>query len=933
MTKLSVANRLRIGLALLLALLAAGYVLALRQPVPDANRVKIELTQSENERSALAQMRAAADAMRAEVEAFARDRDAAREDAFREADQRFDAALKQFTDGAVREEQRRVAREIGERYARYREQGEALFRVPPERDNVAPFYDYQQRTLKALLADLPPVPPSRVSGRTQRKQDLVQQLREALRERADAFATPPPAGAALPDVQPLAAHVARYQAFADTNAERAWGERAARALREAEGQAAAIAAAARPRDLPIGEVQAANAALQAFLGQQVRGPSAAELSALLDQVRLDARRARARLADALLGLLVAGVVVALATLYLVRAPLKRLAASTRAHTGDLSFVSIAAPGDEVAELQWAVTHFTQRAPGEAAAGPGSGLEAEDAAMRQAALAFQHAGQAMLVTDDHLRIVLINAALADLTGYAQNELEGKSPALLWSPDHHDPATVDALWAALDAQGRWQGELALRTRDGDVRPAIATLSVLRDATGALQHVVMVVGDRVALGAADVEPRAHAQPGQPVREPVSAVTRVRLDQALARGTGVAILRLHVPTLHSVSDALGGEDGHALLREVRTRVADAVAGRGEVLENDSEAPLVLVERPPDAEALARLAHDVLRALSTPARFSGLELPVHASVGIAQSPADGETAEALLAAAAEAQARARAAGGNAFQLTSPVVTARVRERIALAEDLQDPQLTEQLTLHFQPLLALRHGKAVGVEALLRWRHPQRGVLAPESFLAQAEAAGVMPRIGEWVLRNACLQVHRWVEVGLPPLRVAVNLSRAELHDSALPARVRSVLADTGLDPGLLQLEVDEQALGDTAELSTILNELQRIGVNLTLSATRDSDLASRALTWLPFTRVKFRAARPQDERVAPDLAGLARSLSICVVAERVETEAQAAALRTQGVDELQGYVIGRPLAAREFELRMRHANGRSPAPAPASAG
>jgi PAS domain S-box-containing protein len=936
MTQLSVANRLRIGLALLLALLAAGYVLSLRQPVPDANRAKIELAQSESEQGALVRMQAAANAMLVEVEAFARDRDAAHEDAFRAADQRFEAALKQLAEGAARAEQRRIAREIGERHARYRQQGEALLRAPPAAaapDNVATFYDYQQRTLRALLADLPWARPSRISGRTQRKQEVVQRLRETLRARAEAFSAPPQAGGALPDMQPLAALVARYQAFADTNGERAWGERAARALRDGEGQAAALATAAQPQDLPVGEVQAAQAALQALLAQHVRGPNAAELSALLDQVRLEARRSRARLADALLGLLAAGVVIALGTLYLVRAPLKRLAASTRAYTGDLSFVSIAAPGDEVAELHWAIRRLTQRAEGETAPGAPPAPAVPDEATRQAALAFQHAAQAMLVTDAQRRTVLVNAAFEELTGYGQAELLGRTPALLWSPDHHDPAAVEALWAALDARGAWQGELALRTRDGDVRPAIATCAVLRAADGALQHVVMALGDRAALRVAEEALREAPHTPRPARDPVSAATRVRLEEALANGGCPAILRLHVPTLDSVSDALGGEDAHALLREVRARVAEAVASRGEVLENDGAAPLVLLERAQDAEALARIARDILRALSVPARFSGLELPVHASAGIAQAPGDGESAAALLASAGVALERARSEGGNAFQFTSPVVSARLHERITLEDDLRDPKLTEQLTLHFQPLLALRSGKAVGVEALLRWRHPQRGMLAPESFLAQAEAAGILPRIGEWVLRNACLQVHRWVEDGLPPLRVAVNLSRAELADPALPARVRSVLEETGLDPHLLQLEIDERSLEDDG-VSARLDALQGIGLALTLTAGRDSEVAGRALTWLPFTRVKFRAAlRPEDEGAAPGLAGLARSLSVGVVAEHVETEAQAAGLRARGVDELQGFLIGRPLAAREFELRMRHANGRSPAPVAANAG
>jgi EAL domain-containing protein (putative c-di-GMP-specific phosphodiesterase class I) len=291
---------------------------------------------------------------------------------------------------------------------------------------------------------------------------------------------------------------------------------------------------------------------------------------------------------------------------------------------------------------------------------------------------------------------------------------------------------------------------------------------------------------------------------------------------------------------------------------------------------------------------------------------------------------ETLIEAAGIAMDRAKADRGGAYEFTSQVLGARARESIALQNDLLDPALTEQLVLHYQPLLSLRTGKGVGTEALLRWRHPARGLLEPSAFLSQAAEVGVLPDIGAWVLRTACKQARRWVDSGLPPLCIAVNVSRAELENAQLAARVQQALEESRWEAQQLQLEVTEASLDDLSDVSAVLAELQRVGVALTLACAHDSVRAGRTLTWLPFTRIKFRAPVKLPEGVL-GIVALARSLNVCVVAERVETEAQASVLRAQGVEELQGFLVGRPAAAREFEMRLRHASARAAA-APAAA-
>jgi PAS domain S-box-containing protein len=935
MTRLSVANRLRIGLALLLALLLAAYVLAVRQGQPDTAPVKRAMSQAESKRSVIAAMQASLEESWSASEAFVRDRDAVSVAAFKQADGKFGDALKRYTQSAASDEQRALAREIGAQHVRYAADVNAVLSAGAAPDNVEPFYDYQQRALRALLADMPEAKAERESARTQRKREAVRQLRELLQQRAELFAQPPMGP--LPDAQEAISAVARYQAFADTSAERAWAERAARALRDGDRQAGAVAETLTTHTAALDKARASYAALHSLVTLRAHASVGPDVAGLLQQASQGARLANARLADMLLVLLGAGVVVALLTMYAVRAPLRQLAASTRGYVGDLSFLSLAAPGDEVAELRWAVNRLVDRVQ----AGPAGETTAAaaqstgDERMRHAALAFEHDSHALLLTDERLNVVAVNAAFTELTGFTREEIKGASPSTLWSPDHYDRAAIAAAWAEVDERGGWQGEVIVRTKSGDVRPVSAVIKALRDPQGVLQHALVELSDRALMHPADDERTPFAAtPGVP-RDPISQVARSRLAEAngaLPTGAALAVMRLHVQTLHSVVAALGDTDAQHLLAEIRARVSGAAGERAEVIDNDGQEPVVLVPAAQDTLQVARIAHDVVSALSAPARFNGLELPVTVHIGIARTPVDGETVEALVDAAAAALERARSDRGGAFEFTSQALSTRMRECIALQGALLDPALSEQLLLHYQPVLALRSGRAIGMEALLRWRHPVRGLLEPAAFLEHAAQAGVLPDIGAWVLRTACKQARRWLDSGLPPLRIAVNLSRPELESSALADHVRQALQESNLDAKVLQLEVSEAILDGAPDIGPALSRLESLGVVLTLACAPDSDRASRALTWLPFTRIKFRTPVKVQDAV-PSIASLARSLNVCVVAERVETEAQAAALRGQDVDELQGFLVGRPAAAREFELRIRHASARAaPTPVPADA-
>jgi predicted signal transduction protein with EAL and GGDEF domain len=343
------------------------------------------------------------------------------------------------------------------------------------------------------------------------------------------------------------------------------------------------------------------------------------------------------------------------------------------------------------------------------------------------------------------------------------------------------------------------------------------------------------------------------------------------------------------------------------------------------------------ELETVTDIARRLLECLRLPRQIGPQEFRTTGSIGITMFPADGYDGDTLLRNADTAMYRAKEAGRDNYQLYTRSMNERMLERLAFENDLRHALAREELTLYYQPILDVKTSSVTGAEALIRWQHPVRGIVAPDAFIPFAEESGLIVEIGEWVLRAACHQIRQWDAAGLALGRVAVNLSARQLQQEDLAKQVRKILEETGVSPEQIALEITEGAVLVSAEhVTATLNELRDMGIKISLD---DFGTGYSSLTYLkrfPVEVVKIDRSFVRDiEHDASDativstVIAMAESMNLTVVAEGVETEAQLGFLRERGCDEFQGYLVSAPVPPEELqELLMGRANQRTRTPA-----
>jgi diguanylate cyclase (GGDEF)-like protein/PAS domain S-box-containing protein len=548
--------------------------------------------------------------------------------------------------------------------------------------------------------------------------------------------------------------------------------------------------------------------------------------------------------------------------------------------------------------------------------------------RQAAVVFDNTREGILLTDANRAIVTVNPAFSEITGFTQEEIQGRPVRLLWAK-RHDSAFAESVWRAVHGEGQWQGEVWLRRKDGELCPVWKNISAVRDPAGQIVNYVCVFSDVSEIK--DAEQRldylVYHDPltDLPNRSRLSEQLRSAISRGERLGSTVALLYLDLDNFKHVNDTLGHEEGDRLLRSMAARLQVCVRGKDAVARLGGDEFVVLLEDVRDANQAARVAEKILAAMSAPFELSGFELRMRASIGISLWPQHGDSAEALLKAADAAMYRAKSGGRGRYEFFSPDLTEQALQRLTLEHALRDPRLTDQLVLHYQPQFSVRTGGLVGAEALIRWQHPARGLLSPDAFVPHAEEAGLIEAIGDWVLRTACAQARLWLDAGHPPFRMAVNVSAYQIRSDRIVEVVRSALSDARLDPRLLELEVTEGALQTVVEAAEILGRLKAVGVQLALDDFGTGYSALSSLKLLPFDRLKIDRSfirdleqDPDDRALARAIIAMGRSLGLEIVAEGVETTSQLAFLRKHGCHEMQGYLFGRPEPAHALEATLR---------------
>ena len=535
-------------------------------------------------------------------------------------------------------------------------------------------------------------------------------------------------------------------------------------------------------------------------------------------------------------------------------------------------------------------------------------------------------EGIVITDAEARIVSVNPAFTRLTGYSAAEVLGRNPSLLNS-GRQDKAFYEEMWQRLKTEGQWQGEIWNRRKSGELYPELLTITAITDRNGRLTNYAAVFSDISELKANEAHIRHLAYYDPLTGLPNRRLLDDRLQMAIAhaqraRGRG-AVLFIDLDRFKRINDTLGHEVGDEVLAEVARRLCKCLREDDTVARMGGDEFIAILGDLADPDDAAHSAARIIDALRRPIIAGEHELVITTSIGISIFPEDGRDPATLIKNADVAMYRAKDEGRDSFQLYQATMNARSLEHLALETALHRAISRAELLLHFQPLVEVGSGQIIAAEALLRWQHPQLGVVAPADFIPLAEETGLIVPIGEWVLRQACEQHRAWRASGHGRLRMMVNLSARQLRDEGFVDMVSRVLADTAMPAGQLTLELTESMLmegsGCTVE---VLERLRTLGVRLAIDdfGTGYSSLAY--LKRFPIDELKIDRLFTRDIQrnsgdaaIAEAIVKLGHSLGLRVVAEGVESAAQFAILSAHGCDFAQGYHFGRPVAAAEFPL------------------
>ena len=459
------------------------------------------------------------------------------------------------------------------------------------------------------------------------------------------------------------------------------------------------------------------------------------------------------------------------------------------------------------------------------------------------------------------------------------------------------------------------------------AIAAHTMLR------QHEVAAIileahalATRVDAAPAEALPSHDGLTGLPNRLLLQDRLVLALDLARRQGTRLAVFFMGLDRFKHINDSLGHAIGDQLLQAVARCLLPCVRHTDTVSRAGGDEFVLLLPCIEDAESAAMCAQKMLTALARPQSIAGHDLYVSASIGVALFPDDGQDAATLMKSADGAMYHAKQNGGNNYLFFEQDMNARAVHRQVVEASLRRALERQEFVLHYQPKINLQSGAISGVEALIRWQHPQRGLLAPSEFVPVAEDCGLILPIGRWVLREACLQARAWRQAGLAPISIAVNTSALEFRAKDFLDNIRATLAETEMPPDCLELELTENVLmRDTEASNLVLRALAGLGVRLALDDFGTGYSSLSYLRQFPIDSVKIdqsfvnqMSSNPDDASIVNAVISMGQSLKKCVIAEGVETEEQAALLLAQHCDVGQGYYFGRPMPAAELAAQLR---------------
>ncbi|MDP9529074.1 EAL domain-containing protein [Pseudomonas protegens] len=547
----------------------------------------------------------------------------------------------------------------------------------------------------------------------------------------------------------------------------------------------------------------------------------------------------------------------------------------------------------------------------------------------AATVFEAASEGIVILDPDYALIAANQAFSLVTGYQVEDMLGRNVVEL-SCSRDARRHYPMIHQALEQHGSWQGELVETRKNGELYPQWLQLNVVRDRRGKVRHIVGFFADLSARRESEERMRYLTHYDELTGLANRSLFRERLREAHQRvrqgSRSLALLHINLDRFKLLNDSLGHEVADQLLQKMARRLVNALPEADTIARLSGDEFAVLFDAYGSLSSLTRVATRLLSKLRLPITVEGHELVVSASMGISMLPDSAREIAALVSQANMAMAHAKHLGGNNFQFYTESLQASTLERLQLENQLRKAIEEDQLMVFYQPKLCLATGRLNAAEALVRWDHPTMGRVPPGDFIGLAEETGLIGPIGEFVLRQACRQACEWQRQGLEPIRVSVNLSVYQLRQGKLVSLVRQVLEETGLEPHLLELELTESQLLDSVEhIIATFRQLRALGVKLAIDDFGTGYSSLSYLKRIPVDYVKIDQAfirgladGGEDAAITRAIIAMAHGLSLKVVAEGVEEPGQLTFLRAEHCDEVQGYLISRPVNAEGLALLLQ---------------
>jgi len=558
------------------------------------------------------------------------------------------------------------------------------------------------------------------------------------------------------------------------------------------------------------------------------------------------------------------------------------------------------------------------------------LKETEKRLQLSAKVFDNSGEGIIITDADTRIIAVNRAMVAMSGYSEAELIGKNPRI-FSSGKHDTNFFREMWDSISHSGNWQGEIWNRQKSWRVFPLWMTINAVRDTSGELTNYIAICSDITERK--ETEQNIHLLAYYDVLTglPNRTLLRDRLDQILAAAhrdkQQFALMFIDLDRFKYVNDSLGHAMGDLLLQTVAKRLLECVR-EGDTVSRIGGDEFIVLLRETDAGGAAYVAGKILTSLAVACDIGETQISTNASIGVSIYPDHAGDVDTLVKNADVAMYHAKGEGRNNVQFFTPEMNLRANQLFSMEKDLRLALERNEFSLHYQPQVDLESGKICGAEALLRWKHPEKGYISPAEFIPVAEETGQIIAIGEWVLRNACAQLSAWRNIGMTTFPVAVNLSIRQLRQPDLAKLVATVLDDTHLRPDDLELELTEGIMmGDTQAAMTFLIQMHDLGVRLSIDDFGTGFSSLNYLKRLPLDKLKIDQSFVRDietdisdAAIVHSIISLGHRLQLRVIAEGVETLEQLDFLRIRGCDEIQGYYFSRPLPVDEFE-KFIHSN------------